>query len=310
MSSIGSVDSLRVAFVTPEFVTEPYFSGGLANYVYRVAKALVETGHQACVVTQSNECPAKLEFDGIDVRRVRLGRWYPRLNRLTRKRLPQTTRHALFAWQAYRAVAQLHRERPLHFVQSPNSSACGILTMLFVRVPHAVRISCYRPVWNELAGLERTLDLRVSERLEWLQLRFARHVFGPSNLLAEMLANEARIQLDRVIRSPFYMETPEWDSSVHDRVFRSKPYALFFGRFQLHKGFHVLAHAVPRFLERNPDAYVACVGNDAASPFGRSMKEYATSQCATNAERLLFSGSLRHSQLYPVIQGARVVVLT
>ena len=42
---------MRIAFITPEFVTNEYFSGGLANYVHRVSRVLVEMGHEVHVIT-------------------------------------------------------------------------------------------------------------------------------------------------------------------------------------------------------------------------------------------------------------------
>ena len=39
--------------ITPEYVTEDYFSGGLANYIFRVSKALVGMGHEVHVITLS-----------------------------------------------------------------------------------------------------------------------------------------------------------------------------------------------------------------------------------------------------------------
>ena len=43
----GRIDSdgMRIAFVTTEYISEPLFAGGLANYTYRVARALRELGH-------------------------------------------------------------------------------------------------------------------------------------------------------------------------------------------------------------------------------------------------------------------------
>ncbi len=55
--------SLRIAFTTPEFVTESYFSGGLANYAHRVAKALVSLGHEVHVVTFSEIDQAEFEHE-------------------------------------------------------------------------------------------------------------------------------------------------------------------------------------------------------------------------------------------------------
>ncbi len=113
----------------------------------------------------------------------------------------------------------------------------------------------------------------------------------------------------RVIRSPFYTETEALDGSVYERHLRGKQYLLFFGRFQLHKGFHTLADALPRFLEQCLDAHVALVGQDGPTPLAPSMAAYARTRCGRFAERLVLPGNLPHAQLYPVIEGARLVVL-
>ena len=84
---------------------------------------------------------------------------------------------------------------------------------------------------------------------------------------------------------------------------------LFFGRFQLHKGFHILAQALPQVLETHQDCYVAMVGLDTKTSIAPSMKEYARSLAGDNADRLIFLDQTRHGQLYPIIAGARLVVL-
>jgi glycosyltransferase involved in cell wall biosynthesis len=112
-----------------------------------------------------------------------------------------------------------------------------------------------------------------------------------------------------VIRTPFYVETRDWDSSIYDRFLKGKKYLLFFGRFQLHKGFHTLAQALPRILKKYPDAYVALVGRDMESSLAPSMADYARARCDGFAERLVLLEKLPHRQLYPVIAGAHLVVL-
>jgi glycosyltransferase involved in cell wall biosynthesis len=124
-----------------------------------------------------------------------------------------------------------------------------------------------------------------------------------------MLAKEASLPRVRVIRPPFYVETRDWDYSVYDRFLKGKKYLLFFGRFQLHKGFHTLAQALPRVLEQYSDAYAALVGRDMESSLAPSMADYARARCGSSAERLLLLDNLPHRQLYPVIAGAHLVVL-
>ena len=303
------MDKLRIAFTTPEFVTESYFSGGLANYVHRVAKALVSLGHEVHVVTFSEIDQAEFEHDGIQVHRVTVGKLPRLLNLLSLYRISSTTRWLVFTVQAYRKLNKLNKQQPLDVVQFPNSRACGLVPGLLLRVPYVTRISCYRPIWNEQAGLKRNLDLKATEWLEWLQLRLSRHIYSPSYTLERMLAQEAQITRVKVIRTPLYLETLDWDSSVYDERLKGKEYLLFFGRFQMHKGFHILAQALPQILEQYPDCHAAFVGLDNPSSLAPSMKEYAISLCGKHAERLIFIGQTPHTQLYPIIAGAKFVVL-
>lgn len=299
---------MRIGFITPEYVTENYFSGGLANYVYRVAKALALRGHEVHVIVLSKENQTLLH-EGVRVHQISLGKLHKRLKRLTRYKLPQTTRWFAFSLQAYRKLKTLHQQQPFDIVQVPNSRACGLFTDLLLEVPQVTRISCYRPVWNKTAGVQRNLDARATEWLEWLQLRFSQHTYGPSYALQKMLAKEAGIRNIDVIRTPFYLETTDWDSTVYENCLKDKPYLLFFGRFQLHKGFHILTQALPRIFQQHSDCHAVFVGLDSSSSLAPSMKDYALAIAQDHADRLIFVGQTPHSQLYPIISGAKLVVL-
>ena len=300
---------MRIAFVTPEFVTESYFSGGLANYVYRVSKALTSLGHEVDVVLLSDSRQAELIHDGIRVHCVNSGPLRHGLNLFTRHRLPATSERLDFSFQVHRKLKELQKQRRFDVVQFPSYGACGLVSSLLLRVPQTVRISSYQPAWNKFAGLKQSLDLRVTAWMEWLQLRLCRHVYAPSHYLKGLLKQEAKIKNVRVIRTPFYLETATWDSSIYDETVKNKDYLLFFGRFQLHKGFHILAQALASILQAHSDCYAVLVGLDASTPLAKSMKEYALSLCGKNTDRLIFLGQTRHQQLYPIIAGARLVVL-
>lgn len=285
---------LRIAFATPEYVTEDYYDGGLANYVHRVATALAGMGHDIHVLTLSGTDDAEFAHDGVTVHRIKSRRRWSRLD---------------FSINVYRALKRIDSQQPLHLVQFPNYSCCGVVSMCRLRIPYVLRASSYQPALNDAAGVTRTLKVRMVEGLEALQFRLSRHVYAPSHTLQRTLTEEARLPHVRVIRTPFYLETLDWDTSVHDRFLKGKPYVLFFGRFQLHKGFHTLARALPRVLTRYPDACAALVGRDMASRLAPSMAGYARAQCGDAADRIVVLDKLPHRQLYPVIAGARLVVL-
>src|SRR5205814_5838002 len=67
--------------------------------------------------------------------------------------------------------------------------------------------------------------------------------------------------------------------------------------------------ALPRFLEQHPDAYAVFVGRDMETELGSSMAAFARTHCSRFADRLILLENLRHTQLYPVIDGAHLVAL-
>jgi len=302
-------EALRIAFATPEYVTEDHFDGGLANYINRIAKLLVDLGHDVHVVTLSPKNEDHFDREGVMVHRVMLKPVWHTVNRLTRYSLTTTLHWLNFSTQAFRKLKQLHRQHPFHLIQYPNYSFCGLFSIPFLRAAHVVRASSYQPALNDAVGVERNLDSAMTEHLEALQYKLTRNVFAPSSAMQKTLAMKTNVRDARVIRTPFYVETREWDNTVYEQFLKGKKYALYFGRFQLHKGFHTLAQALPRFLSECPNAHVACVGRDMETSLASSMAAFARAQCNSSAERLLIMENLPHSQLYPVIAGAHLVVL-
>jgi len=302
-------EKLRIAFATPEYVTEHHFDGGLGNYVNRVSKVLADLGHDVHVVTLSQQDEAAFERDGVMVHRVMLKRVWQTLNRLTRYSLPTTLHWLNFSTQVFRKLKQLHRKKPFHLIQYPNYSSCGVFSIPVLRTAHVVRASSYDPACNDLSGLKRNLDLTIAERLQTLQYRLTRNIHVPSLAMQTTLSTKVGVRNARVVRSPFYVETLDWDPSVCDRFLKDKKYVLYFGRFQLHKGFHTLVRALPRFFDRYPDAYAVLVGRDMETALGSSMAAFARAHCRQFGDRLILLENLRHAQLYPVIDRSHLVVL-
>ena len=292
---------LRIAFATPEFVTEDSFDGGLSNYLHRVSKALAQLGHDVHVITLSTKNAHEFDHEGVMVHRVMPKAGWYRLNRLTGSSLTTTLHWLNFSAQTYRKLKQLHRRKPFDLIQYPNYSSCGLFSIPFLSTAHIVRASS-QPGWN-IHG-KQNLDSALTERLEALQYKLTRNVHAPSRAIQKVLSGDARL-----IRTPFYVETRDWDTTVYDQFLKGKKYLLYFGRFQLHKGFHTLAQALPQFLNQYPDAYVALVGRDMETSLASSMAAFARAQCNGVAERLMIVENLRHSSLYPIINEARLVVL-
>jgi glycosyltransferase involved in cell wall biosynthesis len=304
---------LRIAVITMEFVTEKYFSGGIANQFYRIFKSFVSLGHEVHIFTLSDQNEDTFEYDGLQVHRIKIKNdatlWQKGVNRLTKNRFRMALRWIQFSFQAYQNLIEVHQQTPFDIAHFPNSYGCGLVSSLRLQIPYVVMVSCYRPLWNELAGIERNLNMRFIEWIEWVQYRISPHVYGPSHVLKKILEEDAKIPNVKVIRTPIYLETHDLDSSLYEQQLKGKNYLLFFGRYQLHKGFHILAQALPKVLNTYSDLHVAFIGLDSSSNLAPSMKEYAISLNQENADRLIFMTQMPHNQLYPIIGGSRLVVL-
>lgn len=301
---------MRIAFLTPEFVTERYYSGGLANYIYRMSRALVVRGHEVHVITLSEQDRAEFAYEGIHIHRIMSNaKALARLNALTFSKMRSTMKLLALSCQFYGRLKELHRRSRLDIVQYANYNSCGLLSSMLLRIPAMLRISTYGPVWHDRVGARRTADLKGVEWLERLQLFCSRNIYAPSYTLKDMVESQTGVRGIAVLRTPFFPEADVRDTALYDAMLQGKDYILFFGRFQLHKGFHILVQALPSFFKECPDAWAVMVGLDIETPLAPSMRDYARSLCADHARRLIFIGQSPHAQLYPVIQGARLVVL-
>ena len=300
---------LRIAFATPEYVTENHFDGGLANYLSRVSRELANQGHDVHVVTLSSEAESEFDHDGVMVHRVLLRRSWQTFNRLTRYSFPTTLHWLNLSAQISRKLKQLHNKKPFDLIQYPNYSSCGLFSIPRLRAAHIVRASSFEPAWHDALGIKRNVDTALVEGLEMLQYRLTRNIYAPSRTMQTMLEQRSNLNGVRMIRSPFYVETREWDRTVYEQFLKDKRYVLYFGRFQLHKGFHTLVKALPSFFDCYNDAYAVFVGRDMDTRLGSSMAAYARAECRQFADRLILLENLPHSQLYPVIEGAHIVAL-
>ncbi len=299
---------MRIAFATPEYVTEHYFDGGLANYLYRIAVALADLGHDVHVLTLSEIEESQFQHQGVTVHRFKLGKSWRAANLVSAYRLATVIYSLNLSVQVYRKLNQLHAQRAFDIVQFPNYSYCGLLSILLSRVPHVLRASSEEPFFHDPAR-ERSLNFKLLQMLERLQFRRSPHVFTPSRGLRNIIEEKYGKRDTRVIPSPIYLETSEYDASVYEENFRNVEYLLFFGRFERRKGFEILAQALPRVLARNSNIHAVLIGRDVTTKSIPSMAEHARSLCKEFASRVHVLDRLPHSQLYPIISKARFLVL-
>jgi glycosyltransferase involved in cell wall biosynthesis len=234
-------------------------------------------------------------------------RAYQALNALTRSRF----RHLLASLEGSLRIRRTLKaslvQQPLDIVQSTNY---GLLCLLAGDlVPTVIRCSSYRPLWDQYDRISVRTGRRLYTWLENRQYRRAAGVFSPTQLLAGVLEKELGIRDVAVIRTPFFDETRAYDWSLYDHELKGRDYLLYFGRLSHQKGAQVLGEAMPKVWRAFPELQAVFVGEDRHYSKGYRMSQYISDQAGGHVKKLHFYPFLPHEQLYPLISGAKLVVL-
>jgi glycogen synthase len=302
---------MRIAFLTPEFVSEKKFDGGLANYLQRTALALRDAGHQPEVFVTA-ERDEETELRGIPVHRIRL--YSPTDWRIMRLGCRLFRLKWFASWETYCVARSLargfiprHTANPFDIVQSSDFHGTGLLIPKNGTFTHITRLSWYAPAYRKAYQRPETLDIRLKEKLEVISLRRAHHVYGPSSQLASVVSQELGIKVD-VIHPPAYAEIApqDEDASVYELQLKDKRYVLFFGRLCRPKGVYTLAKAMADVLTRRPELDLVLVGRE--DPPG-ILNELRAILGEVASARTIHMARLRHPQLFPIVRHAECVCL-
>jgi len=294
----AGVDNMRIAFITPEYVTEHNFDGGLANYLYRVTGALKELGHDVEVFTSSNQTEETV-FEDILVHRVNHQLLFikkiPFLNRFNK-----TIDIILRSFALKRTFLKTHSNMPFDIIQ-----AASYLSPTFlwesIDIPIVTRVSSFTPCWRTAYGNSCRLDDAICEWFEVLQMRKSCAVYAPSRLLSKIISQHEPLNID-VLRPPFHI-VQEQDCALEEfqDILSDKEYLLFFGTIGRMKGTNFIWQNLSRIFAENKDIYFVFVGKGTLPAYYESLNLYR--------KRIIHFSSLRHSHLVPIIKGAKAVVL-
>ena len=297
---------MRIAFVTPEFVTEYSKGGGLANYLNRMSRALLEAGHEVEVFVLSDRDEA-LDHRGVLVHRVRpLERWLAlsvgrRLVKLCgmKHRLGPLLRWLPQAKAMSDAVRRREREVKFDLLQSADFQASGLLLRRNRRRRDLVRCSGALDLCLACSGRDG-IEARWQVWLERRATRRADRAYAPSKYVADHFRCRHRIDLG-VLRPPRMQEVPACADPHWELPAR---YFIHFGQLKKIKGTEQLVHALMDVWDECPDfrmVWAGTVSSEVRALIARTWR--------TGEERVMVLGAIEKPQLYAALQGAEAAVL-
>ncbi len=297
----------RIAFVTDEFPSESPDAGGLASYLGRITRVLHEQGHEVEVLTRTSGSERVLDWHGVRVESVRpegAGRqgFEGLLTRLQWRAVPGELAIRLrTALALARVFAWRDNVSRFDWVQS---SSCGLSGLFLRRRPglrHLVRMSSIRDAWLEADGVRPGLVDRLIARLEASCARRADVAYAPSRYLAERLRHERGLDV-AVLRPPALQET-KLEQLPSLRI--PQRYLLHFGNIQRRKGSELLAAALPRAWQREPELTLLWAGRSVPPALVHRLLE----SFGEGEARVRWLGALPRSALLPIVARARASVL-
>ena len=295
---------MHIALISPEYVTPRQPEGGLANYVRKIGVALTARGHRVRVFVPAdgNRTWADGPLNVHETRQLGLadnGRGW---------QFRPLVRQVWSARRLARAVWRLHRVDPIDIIQASSYLAPGHGLLHNGRVPVVCRVSSYSPLLSAANGRRRRLREYLSDWLELRQVLDADACFAPSRLMADVFSRFEGVS-PAVIRSPLPAMDVSLDASFYEQHLKGLRYLLYFAALNRIKGADLVGQAAPAILERFHDCHVVFVGRSPSKGPGRTMFDEIRDGCDRFRERLLHFDVLPREKLYPVIAGARGVLM-
>ena len=299
---------MRIAFLTPEYVTKNSADGGLANYIKKIAKALSLRRCDVWVFVLS-DLDTVWQDETVTVCEVKRNVFLHRMRSsfpflgITQffSQLASSRRIATKFWK-------IHKSRPFDILQASSYMAPGYTLLKNGKVPMVCRVSSYTPALRSAYGRKRNFCESLSDWLEVQQVAKAEVSFAPSRLVSNIFFKVTGCA-PTLIRTPIDIQEPILDYSFFNAHKHRSPYLLVFGTLSRIKGVDLLADVLPDIFEKYRDLSVVFIGRDDGLPSGKKVFAHILEGCDSYGNRLFYHPAVQKAQLYSFITNAEAILI-
>ncbi len=289
---------MKIMFVTPAFVEKGKPSGGMVNYLYRVAKELQKWGNEIVIVAGGYQSSQKVTLDGLTIYKV-----------ATNLSVSENDIYIYFMEPLLREIEiqktihKICRTQKFDIIQYAGHSGNGIFH--HIKTPAVMRMSSYFKFTYDSCLEYSKRQVALFSFLERNAARRMNNVYAPSRILANALGKDIGKKV-LVMETPYYNDVKDMDSSVYSNLLEGKKYLLYYGRIEPSKGVLVIAEGAKRFLEKNRDCYLVFIGRDCKVNGESTLKKVRNK---VGEERGIYIKELLQKQLFPIIQNAAAIIM-
>jgi glycosyltransferase involved in cell wall biosynthesis len=298
---------LRIAFLTPEFVTEQTQAGGLAVYTDRITRTLQDMGCEPEVFTLTEKEPGVIYHNNVRVERiirrdVPLMHWLRFFSWVHRKFCIDGTLHDLgCAFSLASGLIKRDYAKPFDFIHCADYKMTSLFVTKLNGRPVLTRCSWARDLFSAVDGQKLTLDNWLINYLERLSVRKADLAYAPSRFVADYMWKKHKIKLS-VLRPPFFLEQQPAEQIPYELPAR---YLLHFGLLGRRKGTDLIAKALPIVWKEEPGFMMVWAGRE----LNLSVVEESRQLWGNRADQVKWFGPVERPILYAILKRAEASVL-
>ncbi len=303
---------MHIAYVTSEYIdpeTLQPFDGGLASYLCKITKNLMQRGHKISVLVVNNKISKKIDYDGISVLFISAFK-KSFCQKLIWPFIPKQKRQKMKSEYSYKCIHQAlqneNTQTPIDLIQYASYLAMGKFPER--DIPSCVRISSYAKLWQKYYNYSNLSEIEN----EVVQFKNTRFLYGPSRYIADYIKRDLNLKTDiKILETPFVPYKGDEDISLYQDLkskIKNSPYLIFYGSVGLLKGAQEIADSIYAIFKKYPHLSLVLVGKEMLingklpiDLIKKSAKEYD--------DRVIFYDRQPHATLFPLIRHAKAVLL-
>ncbi|NOY49710.1 MAG: glycosyltransferase family 4 protein [Chlorobi bacterium] len=266
-----------------------------------MANGFALKGHEVSVITRA--CDSKERYEHVN------NVHYHFINSDKKMNIKAGWRfgNIIFSYEMVRAIDRISKRRPVDVIECPDYLAQGLWGTYTHNDRLIIRLHTPEFLGDMLNERKPDMQNRFDYLCEKKALSRARYVTSVSDSLLGKVRGFSKIRAKKIAILPNPIDSSFF--SPGGPVKSDYPTILYFGRIELRKGVHILAHAAMKVLKKRPNVRFVFVGSDTSSaPDGGSMLEYVKG-IVFGQDNVIFTGYMEMVDLVKQIQGSTICAL-
>lgn len=303
---------MHIAFFTSEYPTPGNTTGGLANYLKKTGKELQKRGHSVTILFLSTADRSWTDGEVQIVEIKTYGYFFQKVSRIPVLRIINRIVANIYrAWLLKKHCVNSFQNKKIDIIQIPLLPSGGAMALFLLGkrpAPLIGRLSS-DTISYQKANKEnlKNISHRIITKLESFQRNKLDGLFGPCMRITNIIKKREGINV-KVIKTPLELPQQGMKTLASGELPLQKPYFIYFGQFELIKGFDIAIEATKLLMQNNPQVSVLFIGTQKCNS-AAAWAEELIQLVSTHKNQVVLLPPQSKDKLYPLIQQSIAVLM-